>query len=73
MSTLPVRMRVWKPTPENIVRLRGRLSLNQRDFADFIGVGKATVSRWEAGNFMPSRHTARLLLSAAIKAGFTRE
>ena len=69
----PVKGLVWKPTPENIVRLRGALDMNQRDFAEHIGVGKATVSRWESEDFHPSVHTAKLLLTAALKAGFVRE
>lgn len=39
--------------PENIVRLRHDKNLTQEELADFMGVTKASVSKWEKGNSMP--------------------
>ena len=35
--------------PENIIRLRHEKKLTQEELADFIGVTKASVSKWEKG------------------------
>lgn len=34
---------------ENIIRLRHDRKITQKDLADFIGVTKASVSKWESG------------------------
>ena len=34
---------------ENIIRLRHNRNVTQKDLADFIGVTKAAVSKWESG------------------------
>lgn len=39
--------------PNNIARLRHERSLTQEELADFIGVTKASVSKWENGQSMP--------------------
>ena len=38
---------------ENIVRLRRERKLTQEQLADFVGVTKASVSKWETGQSMP--------------------
>ena len=40
-------------TPERIKRIRGGLGLNQKDFAEKIGVAAPTVSLWESGDRRP--------------------
>ena len=39
---------------ENIIRLRHVRKITQKDLADFIGVTKASVSKWESGASDPS-------------------
>lgn len=39
--------------PDNIVRLRRQKKITQEELADFIGVTKASVSKWETGQSMP--------------------
>lgn len=38
---------------DNIVRLRRQKKITQEELADFIGVTKASVSKWETGQSMP--------------------
>lgn len=38
---------------ENIIRLRHDRKITQKDLADFIGVTKASVSKWESGRSIP--------------------
>lgn len=38
---------------ENIIRLRHERKLTQEQLADFIGVTKASVSKWETGQSTP--------------------
>lgn len=49
--------------PTEIKRLRERAELNQREFADAIGVGSATLKRWELGEVVPSKNLNRLLIT----------
>lgn len=35
--------------PEDVLRLRRRMGMTQRQFADIVGVDPITVSRWERG------------------------
>jgi len=51
-------------SPEAIKTLRQTLSLSQQEFATVLGVGVATVSRWERGT-LPSG-TAALILRTLI-------
>jgi transcriptional regulator with XRE-family HTH domain len=39
--------------PENLARLRKEKKITQEELADFIGVTKASVSKWENGQSMP--------------------
>ena len=38
---------------ENIIRLRRERKLTQEELADFLGVTKAAVSKWERGASLP--------------------
>jgi len=49
---------------ENIIRLRHARKLTQEELADFIGVTKASVSKWENGTSDPS--TSNLLALAKL-------
>lgn len=35
---------------DNLCKIRYRIGLNQREFAELIGVNKHTVSKWENGD-----------------------
>ena len=39
--------------PDNIIRLRHEKKLTQEELADFMGVTKASVSKWEKGSSTP--------------------
>jgi transcriptional regulator with XRE-family HTH domain len=43
--------------------IRGSLSLTQADFADLLGLGRATVERWESGRTVPFRGDGLQLLT----------
>jgi len=47
--------------PEEIRQGRERLSLTQKQFANLLGVGEATVSRWETGAQIQQRALDRFL------------
>jgi len=40
--------------PKEIKRIRQRLFLTQKEFADIIGVAFSTVNRWESGRSKPN-------------------
>lgn len=48
-------------TPEEIREGRERLELTQKQFAQLLGVGEATVSRWETGAQIQQRALDRFL------------
>jgi putative zinc finger/helix-turn-helix YgiT family protein len=48
-------------TPEQIREGRERLGLTQTEFADLLGVGVVTVSRWESGAQIQQRAMDRFL------------
>lgn len=48
-------------TPEEIRAGRERLELTQKQFAQLLGVGEATVSRWETGAQIQQRALDRFL------------
>jgi len=48
-------------TPEEIREGREKLGLTQRQFANLLGVGEATVSRWETGAQIQQRAMDRFL------------
>lgn len=47
--------------PEDIRQGRERLGLKQKEFANLLGVGEATVSRWETGAQIQQRAMDRFL------------
>jgi putative zinc finger/helix-turn-helix YgiT family protein len=47
--------------PENIREARKRLNLNQREFAEVLGVAEESVSRWETGAQMQSRVVDKIM------------
>ena len=51
--------------PDNIIRLRHKKKLTQEEVADFMGVTKASVSKWEKGINTPD-----LLLLPQLAAFF---
>ena len=55
-------------TPAEIRELRKSLRMNQADFAAKVGVGTASIKRWEAGNLIQSASMDRLLRSV-IESG----
>lgn len=54
---------------ERVRRLRARLGLTQRAFAEELGVRQQTVSEWETGVYRPRGASARLLRLVAERAG----
>ncbi|MBY0525832.1 MAG: type II toxin-antitoxin system MqsA family antitoxin [Gemmataceae bacterium] len=48
-------------TPEEIRHGRDKLALTQKQFANLLGVGEATVSRWETGAQIQQRAMDRFL------------
>jgi len=48
-------------TPKQIKVLRIKLGLSQQAFSNRLGVGVATVSRWETGKTRPSPMAIKLL------------
>lgn len=48
-------------TPEEVRQGREKLGLTQKQFANLLGVGEATVSRWETGAQIQQRAMDRFL------------
>jgi len=48
-------------TPEEIRQGRENLSMTQKEFANLLGVGEATISRWETGAQIQQRAMDRFL------------
>ncbi len=48
-------------TPDEIRQGRERLGMNQKQFASLLGVGEATISRWETGAQIQQRAMDRFL------------
>src|SRR5207302_2710035 len=48
-------------TPEEIRQGREKLGLTQKEFANLLGVGEATVSRWETGAQIQQRAMDRFI------------
>jgi transcriptional regulator with XRE-family HTH domain len=55
-------------TPQAIVSLRGRMALNQEEFAKRLGVGRITISKLENGHRRPSRKLITRLSEIAKQA-----
>ena len=60
-------------TPDTIRLVRERLELSQTQLAEKIGVGLATVARWENGYFKPSVHVMPKLVEVCKEAGIEVE
>ena len=56
-----LRQQVGLLAPERIRGNRESLGLTQRDFANLLGVGESTVSRWETGSQIQQRSLDRLM------------
>lgn len=44
-----VKARYQEMAPDDVFRLRTKLKMTQRQFADLVGVDPITISRWERG------------------------
>lgn len=49
-------------TPKRIAALRKRLGMTGAEFAEYLGIDRITVWRWEAGKAKPGRFTVRELV-----------
>ena len=54
--------------PKQVLELRKRLELTQRELADEIGATQETVSRWETGAHPPRGANLKALRNLAEKA-----
>jgi DNA-binding transcriptional regulator YiaG len=54
---------------ESIKALRLHLGLQQREFAEKIGVRQQTISEWEQGTYAPRRSMGKFLSQIAREAG----
>ena len=52
-------------TPEEIKSIRSMYGLSQRSFALLLGLGEATIARYETGATEPSKANAKLIRAAA--------
>lgn len=52
--------------------MRGELGLSQQSFAERLGVGIATVSRWERGSGKPSKLAMARVNQVADELGLAR-
>jgi putative zinc finger/helix-turn-helix YgiT family protein len=57
-------------TPEQIRGIRRKYDLSQRSFADLVGVGSASIARYETGSVQDEAHDS--LLRACDDPGFVR-
>jgi DNA-binding transcriptional regulator YiaG len=53
--------------PSEVVKLRARLGLTQRQLAEYIGATQVTVSRWETGAHPPRGANLKALKDLAAK------
>lgn len=56
-----------------VYRLREKLGMSQKEFADFVGVRQATVSEWETGTKKPSPMAQRLLTLLKERSGVSEK
>lgn len=56
-----------------IKKLRNKMLLTQREFAEMFGVGFVTVNRWENGSFEPTMKNKRKLEPLFKKYGIKTE
>ena len=60
-ETLPKVDSVLMSLPERLRALREELGLSQKEFAERLGKGIATIQRWESGQTVPNDKTLRLI------------
>ena len=53
-------------TPAEIVALRKKMGLTQKELADLTGIGEASVSRWERGFLIQNESHDQAVVSAAV-------
>ena len=58
---------------QKIKEYRERKFLTQVEFAELLGVGKTTVTRWETGQFEPTIKIKKKLYELFIEAGMKME
>ena len=58
---MPFRREARLLAPEEIREGREKLALTQKQFANLLGIGEATVSRWETGAQIQQRAMDRFL------------
>lgn len=56
-------------TPDVIREIRTKLDMTQEEFSEYLGVGGATVPRWENDYNKPSKYTLPALRRAAKRVG----
>lgn len=59
--------------PKEIKRIRQRLFLTQKEFADIIGVVFCTVNRWESGRSKPNLKAMKSINTFCLDNNITYE
>lgn len=59
--------------PKEIKRIRQRLFLTQKEFADVIGVAFSTVNRWESGRSKPNLKAMKSINTFCLDNNITYE
>jgi DNA-binding helix-turn-helix protein len=59
--------------PKEIKRIRQRLFLTQKEFADIIGVAFSTVNRWESGRSKPNLKAMKSINTFCLDNNITYE
>ncbi len=57
-------------TPRQIKMVREAFNMTQQEFAVYLDVGEASMTRWENAYFRPNKYAIEKLRAAARKAGF---
>ena len=59
--------------PKEIKRIRQRLFLTQKEFADILGVAFSTVNRWESGRSKPNLKAMKSINTFCVDNNITYE
>ncbi|MDU5246228.1 helix-turn-helix domain-containing protein [Veillonella sp.] len=59
--------------PKEIKRIRQRLFLTQKEFADILGVAFSTVNRWESGRSKPNLKAMKSINTFCLDNNITYE
>ena len=59
--------------PKEIKRIRQRLFLTQKEFADVLGVAFSTVNRWESGRSKPNLKAMKSINTFCLDNNITYE